>query len=829
MRNTLVYVNDQLIDLYPGTLIAFTYQNTFLSNLSTRRSSYTNEITVPFTPTNDIIFGFARLEKSDAGPAYRRLSAKIIRNGYTLPLNNCQIYKTDNDYKLRFFDSFKEFMEVLGDSTIDELKEVDTEFVTWDVTEIDSRRNSSGGLVAPVINHGQVSTQVLNNPDFTTDSDGDFIEYWEQVKIYRDDQVSTFNDKEFADDGTFIHAELNSYAYDDGAGVSFEQPGGTVLLRQPYKFYAGQTYTVTLRHSYNAGGAGTPTRGKLILLKDVNDRLGKIVLDEESATSATTDTATFTPVDGTDTPTDYEYIAVFGFLPAGTPSGSGNTDTADFQVYSVSITLELNMTNFANLPAVYYKSIFQAIYEKNNYNVEQTSLFSDDIYTNLIVPFSKEKFEYTGFFNKCREFEAEIRTPVTVSSDDDLVFETITKKDLFGFYNPTTGIYDSDGTGAYQALETWDARPFYASFYAVLEITLISGSVDFSIRSQNFNDMVEQTVSSPGRYTIKLFANQYPRNDGGLEKFNVISGDTVYVHADFTSAGSFIVHSGKFYNVVDGTNQAETDPEFYACEILPDMKQKDFVTDLIMRFGIVPFEKNRTLVFKSLEEVISDRFSALDWTNKRDKSVKDEITYNNQYAKNNYFTYPSQEEIFDEKIVRGNIQIDNENLSDEAVIYDSKFNGSTDISVDASSSNIYIGYIPTWESAKVKYPTATNEGYDFDNDTGLRIMVVRSKRSAEPNVVYNGNARSDYLIANFLKPDARELAWEENILRFYNRAKKSIQIDKSIVREYTLTEADLAQVHPHKIIYDSGSYFWIEKISNHIDSEPVKVQLYKIV
>ena len=119
MRNTLVYVNDQLIDLYPGTLIAFTYQNTFLSNLSTRRSSYTNEIAVPFTPTNDIIFGFARLEKSDAAPAYRRLSAKIIRNGYTLPLNNCQIYKADDDYKLRFFDSFKECKIAGTDSELD--------------------------------------------------------------------------------------------------------------------------------------------------------------------------------------------------------------------------------------------------------------------------------------------------------------------------------------------------------------------------------------------------------------------------------------------------------------------------------------------------------------------------------------------------------------------------------------------------------------------------------------------------------------------------------------------------------------------------------------
>lgn len=803
----LVYIDEQLIKISPGTILAYSYQNTFLTDLSTRHVSYTNEISVPFCPENDLIFGYARLEKSNSAKAKVMLSARVVRNGYTLPIHVAYISRTDSEYKLQFYDSFKEFIDLVGDHTIDELNNINPTIVTWDAAEIDARRNSNSDLVSPVVNYGQISRQELINDDFT---DGSGLDPWEQHKLIPEGGSGQYQDKQFADAGSYIEAELDSYAVDNGS-ASFEQPGGTVMFRQKYRFYPGQDYTISLRHNGVGTGASNVYGRVYLLAEDSNIR--QLVIDANH-TTATTDTVTITPN------REYSYVGIFGYLEPPTPTIGGATRSADIRVYFISVALELKMTDVAYFPSVYYKNIFQAIYEKAGYQAEQTSIFSDDIYTNMIMPFSKERFEFTGFFNKCREFEAELNTPVTISSDGNIIFETIKTKDLFGFYNPTTGDYDTDA--AYQPVETYDTRSFFSKFYALLDVILISGTVQFQIKSQGFGVMVSQTISTPGRYTIKLTANEY---QGDSEGFNMFGGDVVSVYADVT-AGSARILSGKWYNKVNGINQLETDPIFYACEILPDMTQKDFLRDMFIHFGIVPFEKNRLLTLKTIEEIISDRSGALDLTSKRDMSQPDEIVYGENYAQNNYFEYPSNDDLFDPTFVRGNIKVTNENLQPEDTLYESPFNGSTDFSLTVDGTSMYMGLIPMNDTAKINYPTP--DGEDIDNSPGLRLMIVRDKRASEPTVDYDGNARNDYLVANFTLPDGRALAWEAFLEKFYKRARLAIDMDKPIARSYRLSDADISQVHPHKIIYDSGSYFWLEKIPNHIGEGSVKCNIYKI-
>lgn len=816
----VVYIDDQLIKLSPGTILSYSYQNTFLSDLTTRRVSYSNQIVAPFCPENDLIFGFSRLSKSDARPVYRRLGAKVIRNGVQLPLNYSQITSTDQGYEIVFFDGFKQFIDIVGDGTLDELNELNSGIITWDDSYIDSIRNASSGIVAPALSYGQIDRQDLVNEDFTDSTLGADIEGWEQVKDTPDNS-SQYTNKEWANNGDYIYSQLDSYAISN-ASNEFEATGTTLFLRQDYKFFAGQEYEISIRHAFQ-GSVGDNTYASISVWND-DTPFGREILLDESQSSPTTTTFTYTPVDGLLNPTTYYKFSIQGILLPPTPSTGGATRTADIRVYFVTIRIKLQVNQLGYFPSVYYKSVFQSIYEKAGYSVESTSVLADSIYTKLILPYSKKEFAFTGFFNDCREFEAELNTPVTVTSDQNVVFETIVKKDLFGFYNPTTGDYDTDGASAYQPVETWDTRAFFGKFYAYIDITLVTGTVELKIMSQGFGTMANQVLTVPGRYLVNLTANKFGEDERG---FNLSGGDVVSVFADVTGTTSLRINKGKFYCTVDGINQRPNDPYFHVCEILPDMKQKDFLKDMFVRFAIIPYEKNRLLTLKTLEEIIADRQNALDWTAKRDMSLPDKIKYSTNYAQNNYFKYSSSDRFFNPYFSQGIIKVNNENLDADSDMFVSPFNGSVDIGINfISDTSLYLGFIPLNDIGKVDFPTPNGE--DQDNDTGLRLMVVRDPITGDATAYYDGNARTDYLVANFTRPDAPECAMDAFLERFYRRARRAIQTDKVIERSYSLTDVDIAQIHPHKMIYDNGEYFILESVPNHVDQESLIVQLYKV-
>jgi len=812
----LIYIEDQLIKLSPGTVLAYTYQNTLLTDLTTRHSDYSNSISAPFCPENDLIFGLARLEKSDAEPVYRLLSAKVIRNGYTIPLTVCEVTKTDDAYQLEFYSGIKQFIDEVGDGTIDQLNNIDNTLITWSPTTIDSKRNASSGIVAPVINYGQISREELIDADFTG---GGGVGVWEQHNLIPEGGSGQYQDKQYANGGTYIYAELDSYAVDNGS-VSVEQPGGSVMLRQKYNFYKGQEYDISLRHNYVGAN---PAYGRVYLMTE-DPNVYQLIIDTANA-AATTDTVTVSPN------RDYTYIGIFGFLPAPTPTIGGASVSADIRVYLIEIILKLDMTSFQYPPSVYYKNVIQAIYEKAGYQAEQTAIFSDDIHTNAIITFSKKNFEYTGFFNQCREFKAELSEPVTISADGNVIFDTIITKDLFGFYNPTTGDYDTDPASAYEPEATWDTRSFYGKFYAVMEVVLISGTFQFQIRSQGFSALTSQTISTPGRYLINLAAVEFDEDSDG---FLIEGGDVVSVYVDMTSAGSVRINKGFWYCTVNGKNHEATNPGFYICELLPPTPQKEVIKDFFVTNGLVPFEKNRLLTLKSINEVIEDRASALDWTTKRDRTFKDGIEFQRAFAQNNYFTYPSNDKFFDPYYTRGNIKVPNQTLEPENTLYQRIFNGSSDVSVNAGGGDsFYIGFIPVLNqngeklglSDTVAYPV---EDEEFGEDPGLRLMMVRDRRSGEPNVSYDGNSRNDYLMANFLLPGKTQLAFEIFLERFYSKAYKGIERNKFISRFYRLNDADISQVHPHKLIYDDGSYFWLNQIEEYTGNGLTKVYLFKV-
>lgn len=82
MNNVEIYISDQLVDLAEDTTIERTYTSPLFGDLESIANAVTNNITLPMSPRNRAIFGFAeRLDMAVVETPFKRLPAKMYING----------------------------------------------------------------------------------------------------------------------------------------------------------------------------------------------------------------------------------------------------------------------------------------------------------------------------------------------------------------------------------------------------------------------------------------------------------------------------------------------------------------------------------------------------------------------------------------------------------------------------------------------------------------------------------------------------------------------------------------------------------------------------
>lgn len=153
-NNLQVWINEQLIDLRPGTVIAKTIQAFDLFAFGTARANYTNQITAPKTNNNQKALQFVDNLKSASTYAYQLLPARVIQNGIELIGNGfAQIVSSDTSYNITFFDGNYAFFTQLADK---KLWDIDLSSLNgqWGGAEKDAARTAVSGLIPAVINFG---------------------------------------------------------------------------------------------------------------------------------------------------------------------------------------------------------------------------------------------------------------------------------------------------------------------------------------------------------------------------------------------------------------------------------------------------------------------------------------------------------------------------------------------------------------------------------------------------------------------------------------------------------------------------------------------------
>jgi hypothetical protein len=260
--------------------------------------------------------------------------------------------------------------------------------------------------------------------------------------------------------------------------------------------------------------------------------------------------------------------------------------------------------------------------------------------------------------------------------------------------------------------------------------------------------------------------------------------------------------------------------------LMPDVNQIDILKDFSMRFGVLFKQIRDTLYLKTLKEIIQDTAGAVNWTNKRatGPGKEDAIVFSSsRYGKRTNFRYTEDSgagEEPDNTAGMGTIALDNDQLNAESDYYDSPFECSKDV------------FLQVTALADKVYDATSTTIDDFKKTPGLRLGVIRSKLGGEPTMTFNAVARGDYKVVNFIYEASvgiQTASWAYYLANYYAEMGSAMQRLRIITRWYNLTEQDIATFDRFKMIHDRASYFLVDRIENFTPGTPTKVTLFKVI
>jgi hypothetical protein len=245
----------------------------------------------------------------------------------------------------------------------------------------------------------------------------------------------------------------------------------------------------------------------------------------------------------------------------------------------------------------------------------------------------------------------------------------------------------------------------------------------------------------------------------------------------------------------------------------------DLIKDFFTRFALIPKISGGTLYLKSIEEIITDRANAIDWSGKIVDTNKQAISFDLSYAQNNYFEYKTPSSLNEPILGRGIIEVDNTTSNVNQTIYSSFFENCL---TDDDNTGAY-------KVARIEVYDTTSTGIaPVAESPGIKLLTLKS-RTTEGAITFNAISRTDYKLGYFVdSQQTKDTGFQYFIDQFYTSLQSSLQRNKVLTKYFNLTEMDIAAYDPHKIIYDGEGYYLINKISNFVPGKITSVELFKI-
>lgn len=122
MIRTIIYINGEVVDISPGTVVASTFKALEIGDIKTRNANYTNRFKLPKTTTNLRILEHADLIKSDTGKPYTKLPAKLVQNGLEIiPSGVAYIVDCEDGFNVNIYSGLISFFDAVADYKLHDL------------------------------------------------------------------------------------------------------------------------------------------------------------------------------------------------------------------------------------------------------------------------------------------------------------------------------------------------------------------------------------------------------------------------------------------------------------------------------------------------------------------------------------------------------------------------------------------------------------------------------------------------------------------------------------------------------------------------------------
>jgi hypothetical protein len=400
----------------------------------------------------------------------------------------------------------------------------------------------------------------------------------------------------------------------------------------------------------------------------------------------------------------------------------------------------LNITDFQC--GVFQHTIVSEIF--NSIGVKlQGSLFNDPLYYNTLINQPSDLTVYNTQ-NNYKRFTTVVGTPI----GQTLTPINYPNSDFDTQWNGHTFTAESDiDTLKFQIRIQTSSGTFYD--YGLTELT-----VKYTINGVAQPDRVGVPL---GAYTQQVagiqYISYYDVNEETDPFLNVKIGDTFEFYLtnidNLSPPGSDpvrMVESFYFENV--GTVQSYIDytiegaiTKFSVTDIVPEINQADFIKDMMFRHGVISQYNSitRTLTLNKFEDIQRNKHVAVDYSNKIDllnPPVYDFTKVLSGFKKTSKINYSPDDNDTYLRLFRANykrglgdatIEIDNDNLSGEGVIYESIFSATIQgwtwaYDVSKNDADFYLPIVQVFKSNGITEENPSTNKYDLQ-DLNPRIFV----------------------------------------------------------------------------------------------------------
>lgn len=343
-----------------------------------------------------------------------------------------------------------------------------------------------------------------------------------------------------------------------------------------------------------------------------------------------------------------------------------------------------------------------------------------------------------------------------------------------------------------------------------------------------YADIWNQNGYTGNTYTLnnRIFVN------GVLALTDIIElqiGDVIttdYIFEETLNLGEY------YYETYVGDFQYEFILEFYQGQIisfsneLKDFSIKDFITEILNRFGLTPFKDKYTNHYKflTLQELLQNN-QVIDWSRKQNKFVEkiSERYIFGSYAQKNNFTYKYNDPESD--YYNSDILIDNVNLADAKNVVNSKVYApekDRTILIHDLQTNVY----KMWEKEVKDNGDVVYKGLQ------KRYYFLREASHTFTTTTQIGSETAGLHqdITTVPVESFYNLRMEDVIRNYYGNIGAILNYSKIIDATIYLNETDIANIDFSKLywIKELSSYFILNKVNNFIKKGITKVELIKV-